>query len=143
MPELPEVETMVRGIRPAVEGKRIVEFRRAPCSCRAIPLPPGLAAIKRRCEGQTVAAVRRRASGLLEQLELGTTPQQLRSLRVIEVLEHTGTPATRELLQELAGGAAAARQAREAKGALDRLDAIIFTVVAGYYVWVALPHLAH
>jgi phosphatidate cytidylyltransferase len=28
-------------------------------------------------------------------------------------------------------------------GALDRLDAIIFTVVAGYYVWVALPHLAH
>ncbi len=28
-------------------------------------------------------------------------------------------------------------------GALDRFDAIIFTVVAGYYVWVALPHLAH
>jgi phosphatidate cytidylyltransferase len=25
-------------------------------------------------------------------------------------------------------------------GALDRLDAVIFTVVAGYYVWVALPH---
>jgi len=26
-------------------------------------------------------------------------------------------------------------------GALDRLDAVIFTVVAGYYVWVSLPHL--
>jgi phosphatidate cytidylyltransferase len=25
-------------------------------------------------------------------------------------------------------------------GALDRLDAVIFTVVAGYYVWVTLPH---
>jgi len=25
-------------------------------------------------------------------------------------------------------------------GALDRFDAIIFTVVAGYYVWVSLPH---
>jgi phosphatidate cytidylyltransferase len=25
-------------------------------------------------------------------------------------------------------------------GALDRLDAVIFTVVAGYYVWVAIPH---
>jgi phosphatidate cytidylyltransferase len=25
-------------------------------------------------------------------------------------------------------------------GALDRLDAVIFTVVAGYYVWVSLPH---
>ncbi len=28
-------------------------------------------------------------------------------------------------------------------GALDRLDAVIFTVVAGYYVWVALPHVPH
>ena len=25
-------------------------------------------------------------------------------------------------------------------GALDRLDAVIFTVVAGYYVWVAVVH---
>ena len=25
-------------------------------------------------------------------------------------------------------------------GALDRLDAVIFTVVAGYFVWVSLPH---
>ncbi|HEX3688795.1 MAG TPA: phosphatidate cytidylyltransferase [Solirubrobacteraceae bacterium] len=28
-------------------------------------------------------------------------------------------------------------------GALDRLDAVIFTVVAGYYVWVSLPHVLH
>ena len=71
MPELPEVETMVRGIRSAVEGKRIVEFRRAPCPCRAIPLRPGLAAIKRRCEGQTVAAVRRRAKKIVLELSGG------------------------------------------------------------------------
>jgi phosphatidate cytidylyltransferase len=25
-------------------------------------------------------------------------------------------------------------------GALDRLDAVLFTVVAGYYIWTALPH---
>jgi phosphatidate cytidylyltransferase len=25
-------------------------------------------------------------------------------------------------------------------GALDRLDAVIFTIVAGYYIWVAVPH---
>ena len=71
MPELPEVETMVRGIRSAVEGKRIVEFRRAPCPCRAIPLRPGLAAIKRRCEGQKVAAVRRRAKKIVLELSGG------------------------------------------------------------------------
>ncbi|MGE5192514.1 MAG: bifunctional DNA-formamidopyrimidine glycosylase/DNA-(apurinic or apyrimidinic site) lyase [Deltaproteobacteria bacterium] len=71
MPELPEVETMVRGIRPAVEGKRIVEFRRTPCLCRAIPLRPDLAAIRRRCEGQTVAAVRRRAKKIVMELSGG------------------------------------------------------------------------
>jgi phosphatidate cytidylyltransferase len=25
-------------------------------------------------------------------------------------------------------------------GALDRLDAVIFTIVAGYYVWIAVMH---
>ena len=35
---------MVRGIRAAVEGRRIVEFRRAPCQCRPIVLRPNLAA---------------------------------------------------------------------------------------------------
>jgi formamidopyrimidine-DNA glycosylase len=71
MPELPEVETMVRGIRSAVEGKRIVEFRRAPCRCRAIALQPGLAAIRRRCEGRSVTAVRRRAKKIILELSSG------------------------------------------------------------------------
>lgn len=71
MPELPEVETMVRGIRASVEGKRIIEFRRAPCRCRAIPLRPGLAAIKRRCEGETIVAVRRRAKKIVLDLSSG------------------------------------------------------------------------
>jgi len=71
MPELPEVETMVRGIRSAVEGKRIVEFRRAPCRCRTISLKPGLATIRRRCEGQTVVGVRRRAKKIILELASG------------------------------------------------------------------------
>jgi hypothetical protein len=79
-------------------------------------------ALRQALDGKPSAEVRRRVSGLLEQLESGTTPEQLRCLRVIEVLERTGTPATRQLLQELAGGAAAARQTREANAALDRLD---------------------
>jgi formamidopyrimidine-DNA glycosylase len=71
MPELPEVETMVRGIRSAVEGKRIIAFRRAPCLCRAIPLRPALAVIRRRCEGQTIVAVRRRAKKIVLELSGG------------------------------------------------------------------------
>src|SRR5260370_13937535 len=71
MPELPEVETMVRGIRAAVEGRRIVEFRRAPCECRPIVLRPNLPAIKRRCEGETIVAARRRAKKVVLELSGG------------------------------------------------------------------------
>ncbi|MSR58324.1 MAG: formamidopyrimidine-DNA glycosylase [Planctomycetaceae bacterium] len=61
MPELPEVETMVRGIRPFVAGRKLVGFRRCPCRCRPIVLTPPAPAIVRRALGQTVVAVRRRA----------------------------------------------------------------------------------
>jgi formamidopyrimidine-DNA glycosylase len=71
MPELPEVETMVRGIRAAVEGRRIAGFRRCPCRCRTIALRPTLRLIQCRCEGQTVVAVRRRAKRIVLELSSG------------------------------------------------------------------------
>ena len=71
MPELPEVETMVRGIRAAVEGRRIVEFVRCPCSCRPVFLRPALSTIRRRCEGHVVTAVRRRAKRIVLELSGG------------------------------------------------------------------------
>jgi RNA polymerase sigma factor (sigma-70 family) len=79
-------------------------------------------ALRQALAGKPSAEVRRRVSGLLEQLEEGKSPEQLRSVRVIEVLERTGTPAARRLLQELAGGVPAARQTQEARASLDRLD---------------------
>ncbi|MFN0052926.1 MAG: bifunctional DNA-formamidopyrimidine glycosylase/DNA-(apurinic or apyrimidinic site) lyase [Planctomycetales bacterium] len=71
MPELPEVETMVRGIRPAVEGRRICAFRKCPSRYRPITLEPGGAAIARRVVGQTVTMVARRAKRVLLHLESG------------------------------------------------------------------------
>src|SRR5580765_3502266 len=62
MPELPEVETMVRGIRG---------FLKCPCRCRPMLLRPGLAAIRRRSEGQTITAVRRRAKRVVLELSGG------------------------------------------------------------------------
>jgi formamidopyrimidine-DNA glycosylase len=65
MPELPEVETMVRGIRSFVEGRRIVDFVRCPCRCRPLSIKPNLQAIQRRCREQTIVAARRRAKRIV------------------------------------------------------------------------------
>src|SRR6185436_18265101 len=72
MPELPEVETMVRGIRPFVEGRRIVSFAKCRCRYRPIAIAPTATAIARRCEGRTIVAVRRRAKRVVLELEGGS-----------------------------------------------------------------------
>lgn len=61
MPELPEVETVRRGLQPAMEGARIVtvEARRADIR---FPLPPDL---NEKLQGRTVTHVGRRAKYLL------------------------------------------------------------------------------
>lgn len=67
MPELPEVETIRRGLLPALKGKRIarVELRRPDLR---IPLPRDL---KRRLEAKRVVDIGRRAKYLLIELESG------------------------------------------------------------------------
>ncbi|MBT6285831.1 MAG: bifunctional DNA-formamidopyrimidine glycosylase/DNA-(apurinic or apyrimidinic site) lyase [Rhodospirillaceae bacterium] len=69
MPELPEVETVVRGLRPALEGKRIarVEARRTDLR---FPLPDRFAD---RLTGRTVTEVVRRAKYILTRLDSGET----------------------------------------------------------------------
>ena len=59
MPELPEVETMVRGIRDVMTGRRLLELRACPCDCRPLTLSPSFNEMARRANGQTVTAVRR------------------------------------------------------------------------------------
>ena len=67
MPELPEVETVRRGLAPAMEGARFVkvEVRRGDLRW---PLPKDFA---RRLEGQTVTSLSRRAKYLLADLASG------------------------------------------------------------------------
>jgi hypothetical protein len=48
-------------------------------------------------------------------------PEDLRHIRAVEVLEGLGTPEARNLLEELAKGAADATLTREAKASLRRL----------------------
>ena len=65
MPELPEVETVRRGLAPALEGATIVrvELRRKDLR---LPFPPDFA---RRLTGRRIVALRRRAKYLLAELD--------------------------------------------------------------------------
>ena len=65
MPELPEVETVRRGLQPRLVGKRIVRLQQRRKDLR-IPLPAKFAT---RVEGCTVRAIDRRAKYLLIRLD--------------------------------------------------------------------------
>jgi len=69
VPELPEVETVRRGLQPAMEGSRILraEVRRDGLRW---PFPPGLA---QRLEGARVERLRRRSKYILADLSTGET----------------------------------------------------------------------
>ena len=69
MPELPEVETVVRGLRPYLEGARIDRVTLKRKDLR-FPFPRGFA---KALEGQTITSVGRRAKYLLFRLSGGKT----------------------------------------------------------------------
>jgi len=65
VPELPEVETMVRGIRPVIEGRRVAAVRRCRCRCRPIAIRPTLPRLAKRITGTTITSVRRLAKRIV------------------------------------------------------------------------------
>ena len=69
MPELPEVETVMRGLRARLDGRRIVRATLHRTDLRW-PFPPGLAAA---LQGATVLGFRRRAKYILMRLSGGTS----------------------------------------------------------------------
>ncbi|HZY88468.1 MAG TPA: sigma-70 family RNA polymerase sigma factor [Gemmataceae bacterium] len=69
------------------------------------------------------AEARRRAAGLLREVEKGVIPpRELRALRAVEVLEWVATPEARARLLELTKGAPGARLTRAAAAACERLE---------------------
>jgi hypothetical protein len=65
---------------------------------------------------------RRRIERLLAAPRVVRSPEKLRQLRAIEVLEHCGTKEGNEVLAKLAKGAPQSRVTEAAKGALGRLQ---------------------
>lgn len=72
MPELPEVETMRRGVLPIV-GSRIESAERPPCERRPILLRPRIDAFDRRVRGKLITAIDRRGKRVMLRLEDGQT----------------------------------------------------------------------
>lgn len=71
MPELPEVETMVRGLRPFAEGRTLRAARPCPCDRRPIAITPGVEIIAKRVPGSRIQAVRRLAKRVVLELSSG------------------------------------------------------------------------
>jgi formamidopyrimidine-DNA glycosylase len=59
MPELPEVETMVRGIRPFVEGRTVEAVVRCRCPCKPISIRPRFELLAKRLVARRIDSVRR------------------------------------------------------------------------------------
>jgi WD40 repeat protein len=80
-------------------------------------------ALRKALAGQPPSEARRRANDLLHKLEgwPATSPDDLRTWRALEVLEHIGTPEARQVLQALAAGAPESRLTQEARESLRRL----------------------
>lgn len=71
MPELPEVETMVRGIRKSAEDRRLLGVFKCRCHCQPIDIQPSWSAIQRMTKGETVVSVHRLAKRVVLQLSSG------------------------------------------------------------------------
>ncbi|WP_145168410.1 bifunctional DNA-formamidopyrimidine glycosylase/DNA-(apurinic or apyrimidinic site) lyase [Rubripirellula lacrimiformis] len=70
MPELPEVETMRRGVLPIV-GSRIESVERPPCLRRPILMKPRIDAIDRRLQGKQITDIGRRGKRVMVGIEDG------------------------------------------------------------------------
>ena len=68
MPELPEVETMRRGILPIV-GSRIVDVEKMPCPRKALLISPRLDSFRRRVKGKKVIDVERAGKRVVIRLD--------------------------------------------------------------------------
>jgi RNA polymerase sigma factor (sigma-70 family) len=76
-------------------------------------------ALRRTLMGQTSLEMRRRVQELLDRTREWNA-ERLREHRAMQALEHIGTRQAREVLEEIAAGAAGARRTEEAKAALRR-----------------------
>jgi WD40 repeat protein len=106
-----------------VEALDAAEFTEREAASKALAAQGRLAEpLLREALQKGSAEVRRRAGELLEAFEHTFTPEELRTLRLVQACEFAGTPSARALLRQWAGGAPEAMLTQDAKAALARLE---------------------
>ena len=75
MPELPEVETMVRGVRPFIEGRAICEMEFCPCSRRPLTVTPTAESFSSRVRNAAIRRVYRIAKRIVIDLDVSKKSQ--------------------------------------------------------------------
>lgn len=84
---------------------------------------PAALALRKVLNDKPSLEVRKRIDALLEALDgRPTSPERLRTLRALQVIETVGTPKAKQILEGLSGGAAEAALTQEARAALTRLS---------------------
>jgi WD40 repeat protein len=84
---------------------------------------PAVPALRKTLKTKPTLEVRKRITALLDAIdEQPFSPDGLRAIRALQVLESIGTRKTRRLLDGLADGAANARLTQEAKASLQRVE---------------------
>jgi formamidopyrimidine-DNA glycosylase len=105
MPELPEVETMRRGILPVV-GSRITGVCRVPCARKPILIQPRFDVFRRRALGRAIEAVDRLGKRVILRLDSGDAIIFEPRMTGLVLLAEPPTQEHRRFLLELAGGTA-------------------------------------
>jgi formamidopyrimidine-DNA glycosylase len=105
MPELPEVETMRRGVEPVV-GAKITAFQRLPCPRKPIALSPGLASFRRRVEGARIERTARAGKRVVLWLDRGDAVVFEPRMTGLLLLDNPPDPLYSRVRFQLRGGGA-------------------------------------
>jgi formamidopyrimidine-DNA glycosylase len=125
MPELPEVETVMRGLAAVLEGHRITEVEQRRAGLR-FPFPENLV---RRVEGRRVLSFRRRAKYMLVRLEGGESLLIHLGMSGRMVARQAGAPAIARL-----GPQGAASDARGHNAPPEAHEHLVFATDHGWRV---------
>jgi WD40 repeat protein len=120
--ELPQADPRkITGLVMGLDSNRFEERQKAADELEKLGRQ-AQGALERFLAGQPSLEARRRTEGLLDKIDFPiTSPERLRVIRSVEVLEKIGNAEAKRLLQTLAQGIPGAELTEEAKAALARL----------------------